>query len=412
MKSKLILAFGLIASFLLVSLPSLRADALDNWTRSLVSTNPFGFAGIWLIGATHGNGRYVAVGQYVEDDYGVVETSEDGMNWTMRSQRNGTIWDLWDVTFGNGMFVTVGWDWYGGANLYSSTNGINWTSYTTKISNFYGVTYGGGLFVAVGDGLILGGLSSKTNRNIYTSPDGITWTARNSGSPVNDVPTIKDVAYGANRFVAVDDAGHAYTSATGTTWARNAVGTYNYVNYCNGLFFSQNNTGTNLVSSDGSSWSVMVKDTTNVFSRVIYTNGLYAALSGTNVFTSTNGTNWIQRSLHAPTNVNLSEITFGDRNIVAVGYSYPPTYPYYPMVPVAYVSDSIIAVCMKSSFPPQLSISGLQGRYYRIECADTLPGAANNWWTNTTVQLPGSPYIWTDTTATSSQRFYRAVLLP
>jgi hypothetical protein len=409
MKRKLIIALGLIVAFLLVSSPSLRADALDNWTRSQVSTNPFGDYGIWLLGVTYGNGRYVAVGQYVEDDYGVVETSEDGMNWTMRSQRNGLIWDLWDVAYGNGIFVAVGWDAYDGANVYHSTNGINWTSHTTKISNFYGVTYGGGLFVAVGDGWLVGGTSGKTNRNIYTSPDGITWTARNSGSPINDVRDIKDVAYGAGRFVAVDGQGYFYTSTTGSTWTRsfnsNAGGR---VSYCNSFFIVPAGPGTNLVSTDGLTWSLLTNNSASTFGRVIYANGLYAALSGTNVFTSTNGTNWIPHNLHAPSNVNLSEITFGNRNIVAVGYLFPPL----PMVPVAYVSDSIVTAGMKSGFPPQLSISGLQGRSYRIECANTLPGAANIWWTNTTVQLPSSPYVWTDTTATNSQRFYRAVLLP
>jgi len=399
----------LITAFLLVSSPSLRADALDNWTLDQIIISPAGDAGLGSqpLSVVYGSGRYVAVGQYVEDDYGVVETSEDGVNWTTRSGY-GSVLDLYDVTFGNGVFVAVGWDWYGGANLYSSTNGINWTSHTTKISNFYGVTYGGGLFVAVSDGYLLG-TSNQTNRNIYTSPDGITWTARNSGSPVTDVHSIRDVAYGAGRFVAVDGQGYFYTSTTGSTWTRsytsNAGGR---VSYCNSLFIVPAGSGANLVSADGLTWSLLMNNTASTFGRVIYTNGLYAALSGTNVFTSTNGTNWIPHSLPTPTNVNLSEITFGNRNIMAVGYTYPPL----PMVPVAYISDSIVAVGMKSGFPPQLSISGLQGRSYRIECADTLPGAANHWWTNTTVQLPGSPYNWTDTTATNSQRFYRAVLLP
>jgi hypothetical protein len=167
------------------------------------------------------------------------------------------------------------------------SNGINWTSHTTKISNFYGVTYGGGLFVAVSDGYLLG-TSNQTNRNIYTSPDGITWTARNSGSPVTDVHSIRDVAYGAGRFVAVDGQGYFYTSTTGSTWTRsytsNAGGR---VSYCNSLFIVPAGSGANLVSADGLTWSLLMNNTASTFGRVIYTNGLYAALSGTNVFTST-----------------------------------------------------------------------------------------------------------------------------
>jgi hypothetical protein len=308
--------------------------------------------------------------------------------------------------------VAVGWDYFTGQNLYSSTNGMNWTSHTNgTVSNFYGVTYGGGLFVAVGDGLLLNGYAS-TNRQIYTSPDGINWAQRNSGAPAGDVHSITAVTYGAGRYVAIDNTGYIYTSTSGTTWTRNlisgnsSISAYGYVNYCNGFFVALVNTGTNMVSTDGLSWSPMVKDTTNLFSKVIYAGGLYVASTGSTIFTSTNGTNWVQRNF--PTNNYVRDITSGIRNIVAVGStnSAPPTGP------IVFVSDPFVGAGMNSGFLPQLKISGLQGRSYRIESTDILPGDTSNWRTNTTLQLTNSPCIWTDTAATNAQRFYRAVLLP
>ena len=395
---------------------SARADALDNWTRGQVSTNPMGYMGIMLRGSAFGNGRYVTVGTYTESDTGVIQTSEDGVNWTMRSPQDDSILELYDVAFGNGTFAAVGWDYGAGRNLYHSTNGINWTSHTNaNVSNFYGVAYGGGLFVAVGDGVLLQSYPYvRTNRNIYTSPDGITWTGRNSGAPAGDIHSIQAVAYGTGRFVAVDDAGYTYLSTTGTTWTRNVPGINppialsGYVNYCNGLFISLGTSGTNFVSSDGLLWSPMVKDVTNDFSRVAYAQGFYAALSGTNLFTSTNGTNWARRNLQPPPNAIWGDLAFGNSNLVVVGWTYPPM----PMVPIAFVSDPFAGLAINPGFPPRLTVSGLQGRAYRIECLDVLRPLPNNWQPLATFSLTNSPLIWPDTTATNSQRFYRAALLP
>jgi hypothetical protein len=395
-----------------------RADALDHWTRSQVSTNPLGFMGIMLRSVAYAQGRYVAVGTYTGDDKGMIQTSDDGLNWTMRSPQDYSILELYDVAYGNGTFVAVGWDYYLGRNLYHSTNGINWTSHTNAtVSNFYGVAYGDGLFVAVGDGLLpsLGGPAAYTNRNIYTSPDGITWTGCDSGAPVGDVHSIKDVAYGAGSFVAVDNAGYTYTSDSGETWTRNipgsnpAIALNEYVNYCNGRFIALGNSGSNFVSSDGLSWTPMVKDVPNDFSRVVYAHGLYAALSGTNLFTSANGTNWMPRNLQPPPNANWGGLAFGNSSLVVVGW----TYPSMPMVPIASVSDPLTPdLAISPSFPPRLTISGVQGGAYQLEYLDGLQPTTNDWHPLAAFSLTNSPLIWADTTATNSQRSYRAALLP
>jgi hypothetical protein len=70
-------------------------------------------------------------------------------------------------------------------------------------------------------------------------------------------------------------------------------------------------------------------------------------------------------------------------------------------------------VRLTTSDPPKIAVSGLVGRTNRIEYTDALATGTNNWQTLTTLELPSSPYLVTDSTATnSSQRFYRGVLLP
>ena len=106
------------------------------------------------------------------DEYNAIssKTTSDGTTWTERT--SGTYNSLWEVTYGNGLFVTVGS--YG--TILTSSNGRTWTERNSGKSDrpygsdhLYGVTYGNGTFVTVGYGIIL------------TSSDGITWTERTSG---------------------------------------------------------------------------------------------------------------------------------------------------------------------------------------------------------------------------------------
>jgi hypothetical protein len=382
-----------------------RADALDNWTTVQLKPN-FNNDTYGMTSVAYGNGRYVVGGEL--GDGGIIETSEDGLNWTVRGDPDGNSFlAIYRITFGNGIFVAVGYDNYGTyGNLYNSTDGINWTAHLNPtVSIFNGVTYGNGLFVAVGDGVRpMDQPFNRTNRQIYTSPDGTTWTGRTSGSPVNSVNVLWDVAYGAGIFVAVDGAGHTHTSLNGINWIRRTTsGAGNSISYCNNRFILSSGPGTNLISTDGLTWSILTNDTTGTFGRVIYTNGIYIALSGTNIFTSNDSTNWVRRNF--PTNAYLGDIALGPCNVIAVGV---PTY----YGSTAYISDPFVAVNLQSGPPPQLTVSGLQGRSYRIDYLDGFQSPTNNWQTLTTFTLTNSPLIWSDITATNSQRFYRAVLLP
>lgn len=70
--------------------------------------------------------------------------------------------------------------------------------------------FGNGVYVAVAD-----------NGAIYTSPSGLSWTARNS-TVLSDLSA---VAFGNGFFTAVGASGAVLTSSNGTTWTKQAPGT-------------------------------------------------------------------------------------------------------------------------------------------------------------------------------------------
>ncbi len=73
-------------------------------------------------------GMFVSVGS-------TILTSSDGISWTKRYSGTSSI--LRGVTYGNGLFVTVGR--YG--IILTSSDGISWTERTSGTSWLYGVTY-------------------------------------------------------------------------------------------------------------------------------------------------------------------------------------------------------------------------------------------------------------------------------
>jgi len=112
----------------------------------------------------------------------------------------------------------------GGSGRGVGTVGTTWTQRTWQGNSLFDVTYGNGLFVAVGSGGI-----------ILTSPDGVSWTLRNSGTSRD----INGVAYAKGLFVAVGERGTIVTSPDGVTWTAGALPTsrgFWGVAYGNGLF--------------------------------------------------------------------------------------------------------------------------------------------------------------------------------
>ena len=101
-------------------------------------------AGYSIFGITHGNNRFVAVGQN-----GRMAWSYDGANWTLVANSTFGTNNIHNITWGNGIFVAVG----AGGRMATSTNGQNWSTVTNTFGNstdINTIAYGNGRFFAGG----------------------------------------------------------------------------------------------------------------------------------------------------------------------------------------------------------------------------------------------------------------------
>lgn len=176
-------------------------------------------------GVAYGNGTLVAVGYDGETHWrGKIVYSDDwGSTWYDAYLDTGNGTQLWDVEYGNGIFVAVG------RKVLYSSDGENWTeSPFAPLAHLRGVAYGNGWFVAVGSvytPLTGGGGSAVT----YATQDGFTWFIGSSGT----TNILNDVAYDPiqNRFIAVGWYGTIlYTTNLGSSWTAVSSGTSSNLN--------------------------------------------------------------------------------------------------------------------------------------------------------------------------------------
>ncbi len=169
------------------------------------------------------------------------------------------------LTRGAGLSLTVSTAGGGGGGGGGGAPGATWTVRNLR-APLISVTHGNGLFVAVGQG-----------GTILTSPDGVTWTPRASGTGVS----LCGVTHGNGLFVAVGDGGTILTSRDGVTWTRRASGTTEdlyAVTHGNGLFVAVGDGGTILTSPDGVAWTPRTSGTTAGLRGVTHGDGLFVAV--------------------------------------------------------------------------------------------------------------------------------------
>jgi hypothetical protein len=161
---------------------------------------------------------------------------------------------------------------------------------------------------------------------ILTSPDGITWTERTSGTSDND---LRGVAYENGTFVAVGASGTILTSSDGTTWTSRTSGTnatLQGVTYANSTFVVVGRSGTIRTSSDGTTWTSRTSGTSNILWEVTNTDNVLelelmggsfqgnelslsnavTTLAGTGSLGSSNGTG-TSASFNAPTGITTDQ---------------------------------------------------------------------------------------------------------
>ncbi|MET0286352.1 MAG: hypothetical protein ABW352_17865 [Polyangiales bacterium] len=143
-----------------------------------------------------------------------------GLTWTETGELKGDGDDnnlLRGAAYGNGLFVAVGW------NLFTSPDGATWTARDKKVSEWIGgLDYGSGLFVGAGG----------SGTSIFSS-DGISWSA---GKPRDGTHT-RSLAFGGGKFVGATDKVDWWSTTDGNTWTKDSGGHgSNQVTWCKDRF--------------------------------------------------------------------------------------------------------------------------------------------------------------------------------
>lgn len=209
-------------------------------------TQRFNMGGAFIRAIIWNGSNFIAIAS--EDTQGFLATSPDGITWTARTSPSI---NSRDVTFGAGLAVV------------SANNGIwtsaNYTSWTQRLSNanmrtvaHNGLTAGASMFVTASDA------------QLFSSVDGITWTSRTNPGGQN----VHSITFGNGIWVAVCDNGRIITSADGITWTVRVDNTFFSttafpfwgVAFASGRFVAQTNasdangSGGLISSTDGITW--------------------------------------------------------------------------------------------------------------------------------------------------------------
>lgn len=194
-----------------------------------------------------------------------ITVSDPARSFTQRT--SGTTNNL-NTLATNGAVVVAAGD---GGVIRSSTDGITWTtrSVTEFASNmyFHASAWDGSKFILVGEDYNF--TVSAWVGLVYTSPDGATWTQCYRGTTGSK--QLYGVASSGSRAVAVGNNGAVLVSNDGISWSTGTV------------------SGITTQTLDGIAWNG------SVFALV----GYAGSNGGAVVFTSTDGSSWIDRSTGA-----------------------------------------------------------------------------------------------------------------
>lgn len=197
-------------------------------------------------------------------------------SWTLRGSVVETFGPLADLDFGGGVFVAVGGD----SVFRSADNGATWSQVTIPgVSSLSDVAYGNGRFVAT-DG---------AGDNVAVSPDGASWSTVSLGLPLGEA--IGRIGFGGGLFLLTTVSGNVYTSPDGESWTGRTrfedisgldTGVVR-VGYGAGAFLVVTNAPTQIYFSfdSGGSW-ILVDLSLAGFSieDVLYWNGAFLAAGG------------------------------------------------------------------------------------------------------------------------------------
>lgn len=205
------------------------------------------------------NDRFFAVGHY-----GAILSSTDGQTWTDLSLPGAG--SLYGVAYGNCRYVITGGNNSG--VVLVSYDGVHWQTHTVAPQGvsplgLYQVTFGNGVFLAVGNGWN----GSQWLPLVFASVDGVNWEQR--ASP--DSFTLPYITYGNGLFLAAGNGIHA--SSDGKQWSRVSSAAAQNIVYSHGMFFAAGYNGSVYTSNDGLSWQEKVTPAANL-NGVAFGNGV------------------------------------------------------------------------------------------------------------------------------------------
>ena len=247
---------------------------------------------------------FIAVGKR-----GTVYTSADAQTWS--SVASVTSATLNGVASGDGILVASGYASSG--RIVRSDNGSDWTTETgiNAPNALRGINFGNHTFVAVGDA-----------SEIKTSPDGITWTHRQTPYEAFGELFFTSVAFGNNTFVAAGLRGIIFTSTEGQDWTPRASSPGSVTAVAYGRLFvavGEPTRGNSVLqtSVDGVLWTDRESGTTLPLNGVAYGKAMYVVVGNGIILNSTDGVHWTKQSTLKDT--WLYGVVFGNGRFVAAG---------------------------------------------------------------------------------------------
>lgn len=217
-----------------------------------------------------------------------------------------------DIAWNGSIFVAVG----SAGVIITSPDGVTWTPRTSGTAyNLVGVCWASGIGLFVACGSDSGGL----NTEIRTSPDGITWTQRYTAATP---PTLSGVCSNSagTVVIAYGSAGAMFSSTNGTSWtSRTSQFSSDNIlqaSWNGSLFVAVGGSGKVSTSPDGITWTARTSGTANGLIGVAAnpSTGRCVACGATGtVITSADGINWTTPgTLNNVGSGNLIQVGFGD----------------------------------------------------------------------------------------------------
>jgi uncharacterized protein len=269
------------------------------------------------------------LGEMYSNGEGVAQDDAEAMKWFSKATDKGrvdaqkrigrqpapTFAAVEDLFWSDGQFIAVGRD----GLVLTSTDGSEWSAQRTSgLLSLKSVTRGAGQFAALTDSAVL------------TSTDGRAWTER-LGAPPGTI--LKRIAWTGDRFIVVGGGGFLATSPDGIEWTRRVSGTNENLEgiaHGGGRFVVVGNNSTVTTSDDGVAWTaariVSPPGKTTIklhfyeWRRVVWNGRVFVAVAGWGdqwgaVAASADGSHWDAKTFTG----GLRDVVWSHGRFVAVG---------------------------------------------------------------------------------------------